>query len=179
MWKWLVINPYHYVGVYLLCIYVGFDCLKLILKSCQHRSTQNNLLSQESLPFFPRSRSNVDFWWIFQQLGLHSLDLQFARVLIYRVSQISTSGRIAIIESGSYPTVIEYLGSSTDGASLLFGSTIFANYWFCPVLREWLPLARYGRITSILALIKIASADTTWIYRLVIRLALISFILLK
>ena len=33
LWKWLEINPYHYVDVYLLCIYVGFDGLKLVLKS--------------------------------------------------------------------------------------------------------------------------------------------------
>ena len=35
LWKWLVINPYHYVGIYLLPIYAGFDDLKLVLKSRQ------------------------------------------------------------------------------------------------------------------------------------------------
>ena len=35
------------------------------------------------------------------------------------ISQISTSWRIAVVESGSYPLVLEYLGSSTDGASFV------------------------------------------------------------
>jgi len=35
-WKWLVINPYHYVDVYILCICVGVDDLNLVLKSRQH-----------------------------------------------------------------------------------------------------------------------------------------------
>jgi len=34
-WKWLVINPYHYVDVYILCIYAGVDGLNLVLKSRQ------------------------------------------------------------------------------------------------------------------------------------------------
>ena len=33
--KWLVINPYHYVDIYISCIYAGVDGLDLILKSCQ------------------------------------------------------------------------------------------------------------------------------------------------
>ena len=35
-WKWSVINPYHYVNVYILCIYAGVDGLDLVLKSRQH-----------------------------------------------------------------------------------------------------------------------------------------------
>ena len=34
-WKWLVINPYHYVDAYILCIYAGVDGLDLVLKSRQ------------------------------------------------------------------------------------------------------------------------------------------------
>jgi len=34
-WKWSVINPYHYVDVYILCIYAGVDGLNLVLKSHQ------------------------------------------------------------------------------------------------------------------------------------------------
>ena len=34
-WKWLVINPYHYVDVYILYIYAGVDGLKLVLSSRQ------------------------------------------------------------------------------------------------------------------------------------------------
>jgi len=33
--KWSVINPYHYVDVYILCNYVGVDNLNLLLKSRQ------------------------------------------------------------------------------------------------------------------------------------------------
>src|SRR6185436_4015238 len=37
-WKWLVINPYHYVDVYILCIYSRVDGLDLVLKSHQQLS---------------------------------------------------------------------------------------------------------------------------------------------
>ena len=36
-WKWSVINPYHYVDAYILCIYAGVDGLDLVLKSRQQR----------------------------------------------------------------------------------------------------------------------------------------------
>jgi len=35
LWKWSVINPYHYVDIHLLCIYEGFDGLNLVLKRHQ------------------------------------------------------------------------------------------------------------------------------------------------
>ena len=148
-------------------------------KSLSRRSKQNTSTFPVPLPFYPRSRSNVYLRWVFQQAGLHRLDLQFAASYRHWISQISTSGRIAVVESGSYPLVIEYLGSSTDGASLLSGSTVFTSYRFCPVLWAWSSLARCGRITVILASIKITSADPTWIYRLAVQITLISFILLK
>ena len=31
LWKWSVINPYHYVDVYILCIYAEVDGLNLVL----------------------------------------------------------------------------------------------------------------------------------------------------
>ena len=39
-WKWSVINPYHYVNVYILCIYVVVDGLDLVLKSRQQHHTR-------------------------------------------------------------------------------------------------------------------------------------------
>ena len=36
-WKWSVINPYHYVDVYILCIYAGVDGLILVLKNRQQK----------------------------------------------------------------------------------------------------------------------------------------------
>ena len=62
--------------------------------------------------------------------------------------------------------------------SLLSRSTVFTSYRFCPIL--WaLSLARCGRIIIILVLSKIASADLSLIYRLIVQIALISFILIK
>ena len=34
-WKWSVINPYHYVDVYISCVYAGVDGLDLVLSSRQ------------------------------------------------------------------------------------------------------------------------------------------------
>ena len=34
-WKWLVINPYHYVDICISCVYAGVDVLNLVLKSRQ------------------------------------------------------------------------------------------------------------------------------------------------
>ena len=34
-WKKSVINPYHYVDVYISCVYAGVDCLNLVLSSRQ------------------------------------------------------------------------------------------------------------------------------------------------
>ena len=35
LWKWSVINPYHYVDVSVLCVYAGIDGAELILKHHQ------------------------------------------------------------------------------------------------------------------------------------------------
>ena len=52
-WKWLVINPYHYVNDYILCIYAGVDGLDLVLKGrqllhkhmkCKHQHSGRGLL---------------------------------------------------------------------------------------------------------------------------------------
>ena len=48
-WKWLVINPYHYVNVYILCIYVGVDGLDLVLKSRQHSPSARSSTEVSSL----------------------------------------------------------------------------------------------------------------------------------
>jgi len=38
-WKWSVIDPYHYVDIYILCIYAGVDALNLVVKSRQQNAT--------------------------------------------------------------------------------------------------------------------------------------------
>ena len=48
-WKWSVINPYHYVNVYILCIYVGVDGLDLVLKSRQHSPSARSSTEVSSL----------------------------------------------------------------------------------------------------------------------------------
>ena len=167
-------------------------------KSFVTRPIQNNLLSQVPLSFCPRSSSNVDFWWVLQQAGLHRFDLQFAAVFVYQEFQALITGRIAVVSSRftyKLPGIsdlnfrahhcrwIWFLSTSTldlrpTTHSLLSGSTVFTSYRFCSIL--WaLSLTRCGRITIILALSKIASADLSLIYRLVVQIDLISFILIK